>query len=838
MLHTLAVFAVYVLSGKLGLAFAFLHASATPVWPPAGIALAALLLFGTRVWPAIFAGAFVVNVTTTGAVLTSLGIAFGNTLEALLGAYLVRRFARGAAAFERAQEIFKLAALAAIGSTAVSATIGVTSLLLTGHAAARDAGWIWLTWWLGDASGVLLLAPLMVLWGRPSTDPSLRARRVEIAALFAVVVASAVLVFGGVLPEAARRLPTAFVSIPPLLWAAYRFGPRTTSTALGALFAIAVAGTLSGSGPFSLYPPSVSLPLVQGFLAMMALTALPLAAVVAERRRADERNRVLADIARSISASLDIDTVLQRIAEGARTLCESDRASILLRDERTDSMVPRARVGPWPTGYDGPIMRAGEGLGGLAMQTRRPLRTSSYQTDPRVPESMRAIAEQTDTVTLMVVPILTATEVAGLLYISNRSARAFGDDQEGISIRLAEQAAIAIQNARLFAREGAARAEAEAANRSKDEFLAMLSHELRNPLGAISSAIQVLDRVNEASTAARARAVIARQTQHLSRLVEDLLDVSRAMTGKIAVRHDVVDLAALAERVVAGLTARHAARAGDISVATRPVRVLGDTVRLEQVVSNLVENALKYTPPGGRVAVSVLDDNGAAVLAVDDSGVGIAAELLPHVFDLFVQADHSLERTAGGLGIGLTLVRQIVELHGGTVDAASGGVGRGSRFTVRLPTTAVSPRPPDAPPARGDRRQRILVVEDNDDAREMLRELVRLLGHDVHDVADGLSGVAMAIRMQPDVTLIDIGLPGVDGYDVARRIRSDARGGRLRLVALTGYGRPEDRDRVLAAGYDEHLVKPVEPARLAALLREPSCGGSPPMKSSPDGADP
>jgi signal transduction histidine kinase/integral membrane sensor domain MASE1/ActR/RegA family two-component response regulator len=837
MLHTVAVFAVYVLSGKLGLAFASLHASATPLWPPAGIALAALLLFGTRVWPAIFVGAFVVNITTAGSVLTSLGIAGGNTLEALLGAYLVRRFARGAAVFDRAQDIFKLAAMAAIGSTAVSATIGVASLVLTGYAASRDAGWIWLTWWLGDASGILLLTPLIVLWGRPSVDRPPRERRVEVAALFAVVAASAVLVFGGVLPEGWRRLPTAFVSIPPLLWAAYRFGPRATVTALGVLSAVAVAGTLDGSGPFASYPPSVSLPLVQAFLAMMALTALPLATVVAERRRAEERNRVLADIARSISASLDIDTVLQRIAEGARTLCESDRAGILLRDPSSDAMVPRARVGPWPTGYDGPIMRAGEGLGGLAMQTRRPLRTSSYMTDPRVQESMRAIAERTGTVALMVVPILTATEVAGLLYISNRSARAFGDDDEAISIRLAEQAAIAIQNARLFSREGAARAEAEAANRSKDEFLAMLSHELRNPLGAIGSAIQVLERADDAAVATRARGVIGRQTQHLTRLVEDLLDVSRAMTGKIAVRSDVVDLTAAAERVVAGLVGRHATRAGDISLAARPVRVLGDAVRLEQVISNLVENALKYTPAGGTVAVSVHEEDGSAVLAVDDSGVGIAAELLPHVFDLFVQADRSLERSAGGLGIGLTLVRQIVELHGGTVEASSSGVGRGSRFTVRLPTTAGSPSAPGAAPAPSNRRQRILIVEDNEDARDMLRELVRLLGHEVHEATDGATGIAAALRLLPDLTLVDIGLPGVDGYEVARRIRSDPRGTALRLVAVTGYGRREDRERALAGGYNEHLVKPVEPARLAALLREPACSGSPPMKSSPDRAD-
>ena len=965
MVRALAVFAVYVVAGKLGLAFASLHASATPVWPPAGIALAALLLFGRRVWPAIFAGAFVVNVTTTGAALSSLGIASGNTLEALVGAYLVHRFARGAAAFERAQNIFKLAGLAAIGSTAISATVGVASLELAGHASWTEAGGIWLTWWLGDATGILLLTPLIVLCGQRTFVRPWRDRPVESLALFAVVVAMAMLVFGSILPEGWHHLPTAFVTIPPLLWASHRFGPRTTSIALCALFAVAVAGTQAGFGPFAPYPPTVSLPLVQAFLAMMVLTTLPLAAVVAERRhadeaarlrdehlrvavaaaqmgtwewtissnavhwspsleamhglapgtfggtydafqadihpddragvaatiaeslqrgthrveyrivrpdgavrwvegrgevfrdatgrparvvgvcidvterkRADERNRVLADIARSISASLDIDTVLQRIADGARTLCASDRAAIFLRDDRADVMVPRFRVGPSQPAYDDLHIRRGEGLGGMVMQTGRPLRTSSYQTDARVPDSLRAVAAERGTVALMVVPILIADEVAGLLYISNGSARAFGDEDEAVTIRLAEQAAIAIQNARLFAREGVARAEAEAANRGKDEFLAMLSHELRNPLGAIASAIQVLDRVDDAAVAARARVVITRQIQHLSRLVEDLLDVSRATTGKITVRREVVDLGAIAERTVAEVAARHPGRAGEISLAARPVRVLGDAVRLEQVITNLVANALKYTPFGGRVTVTVDEVDGAATLVVEDDGAGIAADLLPRVFDLFVQGDHSLDRAEGGLGIGLTLVRRIVELHGGSVTAASAGVGRGSRFTVRLPVTAATPPTPARRPSAARSPRQILVIEDNDDAREMLSQLVRLLGHDVHEAADGLSGVEAALRLFPDITLVDIGLPGVDGYEVAQRIRKDPRGQALRLVAITGYGRREDRERALAAGYDDHVVKPVEPARLAAVLARWSCDEEPTVKSSPDGADP
>jgi PAS domain S-box-containing protein len=942
----LAVLLLYVLTGKLGLALAFMHASASPVWPPAGIALAAVLLLGNRVWPAIFVGAFIVNVTTAGSPATSLGIAAGNTLEALLGAYLVRRFARGAAVFERAQDIFKLAALAAVVSTAVSATIGVGSLGLGGYARWSDAGSIWLTWWLGDASGILLVTPFIVLWGRRTPDSALARRPLEAAALLVGVAATSALVFGGVLPEGVRRLPTAFVTIPPLLWAAYRFGPRATSTALLGLSALAVAGTLSGAGPFAARPPTESLPLVQAFLATMALTALPLAAVVSERRRADdaarvreeqlhvavsaaqmgtwewtiatgevrwspsleamhglaagtfggtyeafqadihpddretvgaairaslehgghrveyrivrpdgatrwvegrgkvfrdttgrpqrivgvcvdvterkradERNRVLADIARSISASLDIDTVLPRIADGARVLCESDTAAIFLRDETSDVMIPRYRVGPWPATYDPLRIRRGEGPGGLVMDTGRPLRTTS------------------GTLALMVVPVAIADHVAGLLYISNRSVREFSDDDEAVSIRLAEQAAIAIQNARLFAREGAARAEAEAANRSKDTFLAMLSHELRNPLGAISNAVHVLERAGDAAAAARAREIIARQAQHLGRLMDDLLDVSRATSGKIVLRREIVDLAAVVERVVTALTARQPAMSASVAVDARPARVHGDAVRLEQVVSNLLENAVKYTPADGRVSVSVRADDGTAVLVVEDSGVGIAAELLPQVFDLFVQADHSLDRAAGGLGIGLTLVRQIVELHGGTVEAASAGVGRGSRFAVRLPAATASEAAPGSPPTPPAGTQRILVVEDNDDAREMLCHLVRLLGHEVHEAIDGGAGVDTALRLQPDLTLVDIGLPGGDGYEVARRLRAAATGRRLRLVALTGYGRREDRERALAAGFDEHLVKPIDPARLAALLSAagPSCDRGDHMKSSADG---
>jgi PAS domain S-box-containing protein len=538
----------------------------------------------------------------------------------------------------------------------------------------------------------------------------------------------------------------------------------------------------------------------------------------AQSEEAERRLAFLGEIARSITSSLDLDTVLQRIAQGAKRLCPSDAAALFLRDGET--MVPRYRVGPWVRAFDTLRLAPGQGLGGHAMLTGRPVRTERYHRDPRVSADLHPVAEQAGTVALMVLPILIQERVEGLLYLTNQSPRVFTDEDETLCVRLAEQAAVAIQNAQLFARQEAARADADAANRAKDEFLAMLGHELRNPLGAISNAVHVLSRLGDSETrATHARGVIERQVQHLGRLVDDLLDVSRVMTGKIILQPEPLDLADIVRRSLASLAGSERSRHHSISVETTAVWVRVDATRMEQVVTNLVTNALKYTPPGGAVHVSVRAADEHALLSVRDTGVGIAPELLPRVFELFVQGERALDRTQGGLGIGLTLVRRLVELHGGTVEAMSAGRGRGTTFTVRLPlASAPAPRPSSPPSPATASRRRVLVVEDNDDSRAMLRELLVLLGHEVHEAVDGATGVARALELAPDVTLVDIGLPEVDGYEVARHIRRDPAGRNLYLVALTGYGLPEDRERALASGYDVHLVKPIDPAKLHAIL--------------------
>jgi signal transduction histidine kinase/ActR/RegA family two-component response regulator len=382
--------------------------------------------------------------------------------------------------------------------------------------------------------------------------------------------------------------------------------------------------------------------------------------------------------------------------------------------------------------------------------------------------------------------------------------------------------------ARLLDREQAARKEAEAANRAKDEFLAMLGHELRNPLGAIITGVHLLDRIGEREArAVRAREAIARQVEHLARLVDDLLDIARVTAGKILLERRPVDLADVASRCVNTLSAAARTQRHAVTLAAEPAWVYADGTRLEQIVNNLVMNAVKYTPPGGAIRVTVKPEGETAVLGVEDTGIGIPAEMLPRVFDLFIQGERTLDRSQGGLGVGLSLVRRLVELHGGTASVASEGLGRGSLFTIRFPLIGApsdaSTAPP--PPAAGARR-RVVIVEDNDDARETLRLLLEVAGHEVYAADGGPEAVEMLRSLRPDIAFVDIGLPGFDGYEVARSVRASAEGRDMLLVALTGYGQPEDRRRAAAAGFDVHVVKPLDHDRLVELLSTPGRRGA------------
>ena len=306
------------------------------------------------------------------------------------------------------------------------------------------------------------------------------------------------------------------------------------------------------------------------------------------------------------------------------------------------------------------------------------------------------------------------------------------------------------------------------------------------------------------------------------RIVDDLLDLSRAMSGKILLNRAPLDLSALVAHTLE--TFRATGRSGDYQLIQDldPGWIDGDPTRLEQIASNLIDNALKYTPPGGRIEVRTWTENDDVVLSVRDTGVGISADLLPHVFDVFVQGSSTLDRAQGGLGIGLSLVRRLTELHGGSIEAESKGPGGGSTFTLRMPRIEhqLAPAPAPAPAAqeRDQGKPSVLLIEDNEDGREMMAMMLSCYGYEVQYAEDGPRGLEAAARFRPDLALVDIGLPGIDGYEVARRLRADPATRDIKLIALTGYGLAEDLRRVLDAGFDRHLVKPVDIDHLMEVI--------------------
>jgi signal transduction histidine kinase len=441
-------------------------------------------------------------------------------------------------------------------------------------------------------------------------------------------------------------------------------------------------------------------------------------------------------------------------------------------------------------------------------------------------------------------PLRAGERTLGALALTNK-----GSPQDLVTLQeLVGRAAIALDNARLYQsleREIARSREAEArlqdASQRKDEFLAMLSHELRNPLAPIRNAVEVIRRLAPPDPKlTMARDVVDRQVSLLARLVEELLDVSRISQGKIALKKEPVELARILSHSVETARPLIDARAQTltVSVPPAPVWLSADFARLSQVISNLLNNASKYTGEGGRIELEADAGEGAATITVRDNGTGIEAQLLPKVFDLFVQGDRSLDRGQGGLGIGLTLVKRLVELHQGTVAVQSDGPGHGSSFTVALPCiSAVEPqRAPSAVasirPSSEVYGRRVLVVDDNVDAAESTAAFLRLEGHEVKAVNDGLQALASLKVFDPHVVVLDIGLPGLDGYAVARQLRERGDTSHVLLIALTGYGQKEDRARAAASGFDYHFVKPADPREIqAAIERGRNTVGEPALEA-------
>ena len=817
-LEVLLVAAIYFLAAKLSLLLAIPPGYATPVWPPSGIALAAALLLGTRVWLGIWLGAALINVTVQGSPLLAVAIATGNTLEAIAAATLVRPFLGRHWRFESGEHVVRFV-VSCVLCAGIAATIGVMSLALSGivePSSVVDNAW---TWWQGDASGMIIVTPLLLSWSTPPVSRWPATKIVEGLLLTLLLAMTTVVIFGGV---AARWISVtlAFLALPFVIWAAIRFSQREVTTAVAIVCAIAVWYAVKGRYPFGLESPNASLLFLLAYTSTLVMTGLVLCAVIGERERAaaqlEAANEKLA--LRVDDRTLELETVnralREEIAERVQresVLRESEERFRLLVDGVKDYAIflldRWGNVASWNTGA--------QNIYGYAASEIIGTHFSRFFT----PEDL-------------------AREWPAYEFATARAGGRY--EEEGWRLRKdgsAFWASVIIaalydseQNLSGFAKVTRdltvlRRVEALQENqRQMNEFLAMLSHELRNPLASIVNALDLM-RHTPGADRSDARAIVERQVAHLAHIVDDLLDVSRITRGKIELRKERVSANDAVRHALDSCGSLLAARGHRVELRLAPdeLWVEADPTRLSQVIINLITNAAKYTPVGGRIDIVVERDNDDVALRVRDTGIGIPPSLLPKVFDLFVQGDRSLDRTAGGLGIGLTIVKRMVEMHGGSVTASSAGPGQGSEFVVRLPLVSAGGAsiPSPAPqPRRGfyGGGRRLLIVDDNRDFATSLSALLQEFGHDTRTAHDGETGVAMAREQVPDAVLLDIGLPGMNGYEVARRLRSSEALAGVTLVALSGYGQEEDRRRAREAGFDHYLVKPIDAAALVNII--------------------
>jgi PAS domain S-box-containing protein len=534
----------------------------------------------------------------------------------------------------------------------------------------------------------------------------------------------------------------------------------------------------------------------------------------------------------SATASWDDDHQLTCMI--ATDLSEQKRTQAMIADERlTAGIVDQAAEGIVVCDLNGMVIRASQtaqrvaGRNPLLRPFEEAFRLQAID-DPRASRTLLDLALSGSTTKAREVGLLRGDLEPLVLLVS--AGPVLGSEGEPLGcvisfVDVTDAKRAAEERQRLLESATEARVEAEAANRAKDEFLAMLGHELRNPLAPILTALELMKQRSDSSSL-RVRDVIERQVKHVVMLVNDLLDVSRIAQGKVELHRRTVQIADVIAKAIEACSPILEERRHELVVEIEPDLVIdGDEARLCQVISNLLTNAAKYTHRGGKISIDALRVGGEVVIVVRDSGMGIAPELLPRLFDRFVQGTRTLDRSDGGLGLGLSIVRSLVVLHGGTVSVRSDGVGRGSEFEVRFPALEPSAMKQSQPAMRGEDEvadcagRKILIVDDNTDAAEMLAEALAAMGHETRVAFDGPSGLDAAAGFAPDIAFLDIGLPAMDGYELARKMRSELGAPTLRLVALTGYGQDADRQRSADAGFDGHMVKPINIEAVATTIK-------------------
>jgi PAS domain S-box-containing protein len=762
---------LYFAAGRFGLSLAVVHPSSSAIWPPSGLALGALLAFGESLWPGVLLGALFVNLTTSGSLPVSLAIASGNTLEAILGAALVRRHAAGIGAFSRPRDFVYFLVVVTLVTTPLCATIGASSLVLGGMSAGSAAWKIWFSWWLGDTTGTILVAPALVLWASNSSVDGRYA--LEGAALLLAVCLTGLVLFSPLNPAAIAHSPNAFLAIPVVCWAALRFESRGSASVTLLLSAMGIWGTTKGYGAFA--DSQDELILLPGFLAVIGVVGIALGANVSQRRKVEDALRREQELLTRIFDTIPVmitlytpDTKLIRLNREFQRVTgwsTHEVSEVSLMEEFYPEPQYREKVRRF--------MQAGSGWMDVTMKVRDGRRLETSWANIRLSDN---------------------TQVGIGLDIT---------DRKRTEVLLVE------------------------ADRRKDEFLATLSHELRSPLSAVLNWLQLLRGGSlDSAKVTKALEVIDRNTRLQVKLIEDLVDVSRISAGKLTVEMVELDVRAVVKATVEDVRAAAARKTIGLKyeLGGEPLHVLGDATRLQQVFGNLLSNAIKFTPSGGRIEVEARQAGREALVLVRDTGQGIAAQYIDKIFDRFAQVDSTITRRHQGLGLGLPIAQHLVALHQGRIEAQSGGENHGSTFMVWLPLADLASTGPEASEEpfvpNALRGFSVLVVDDDVDNLDATSSILTAAGARVATASSVSEALARFDEDPPDVVVTDLAMPDRDGFALAHSIheRDEILEKKTPIICLTALSDLGGLARERMDGFDQHLVKPASPTELVQAV--------------------
>jgi len=865
LLDLLGAGVVYFVLAKIGLTLASINSSTSAIWPATGFALAAALIWGYRVGPAVLVASFAANVTNVGSIYAATAIALGNTLEALVAAWLINRWCDGRETFATTTGVAKFA-LVCVSSTIISATIGIGSLIFSGDAPTPLAV-AWMTWWLGDLAGALVVAPFVVLWAAGNLHSFERAQWGEVGTIVAVTIAVGIIAFSPLIEQTSYRDPLGFLALPPLLWAALRRNPRETATVVIILCCFAVWGTLAGSGPFSRVSLNDSFLLLVMFFISISVPSMALSADVLMRRRSEEQLRhahdelvasagelrdtaerlqvssgkleerveqrtqelkealqqqtALGEVFKEISrSSFDLQKLLNQLVDLAARLCAANSASIWRPFGETYQIAAAFGHPPEQTDrLDRLSVRPGRDTGvGRALLERKVVHIVDIQGHLELHQELKASGNRT----IIAVPLMRESVPIGVLVMSRQTLRPFTEREIELATTIADQAVIAIENVRLFEALQARTRELGEANRAKSRFIAAASHDLRQPLHALGLFVDRLHgRVKAAERSSIVKQIDA-AVAAMDELFNELLDISKLDAGVLTPTISDFPIAHVLKRTESTFAATARKKGLSLRIVSNSAWVRSDSILLERILLNLVSNAVSYTASGG-IVVGCRRRGGQLRIEVWDSGPGIPKDQHQNIFAEFHQLGGPQHERRSGLGLGLAIVDRLCRLLDHQIELTS-ALGKGSRFSVIVPLVAAQALTAEPKPsvyaALGSISGKLIVVIDDDVlVLDSMRGLLRSWGCDVVTAASAhaaMAGLAERGRT-PDLIICDYRLSdGQNGIEAIEKLREAFK---LSIPAflISGDTAPELLREARESGY--HLLhKPVRPRALRAML--------------------